>query len=186
MPSADVRKRGHRAPWIFLSKIQTLNTPQGRKEAPLASNKAGTLKGDYRTLWSWLECVVKRYPHLPPTPVAMLVEIGMTGRNPAYTEILDQLLESDPAEYKAVIRANPWLTHGWVPLEVQMDALKTVMPYLMPRLESMASTGEEEEDDSSDFGGDFWAKVNADSIMRGGVERILAELPPLRDKIPGQ
>jgi len=143
----------------------------------LASNKAGKLKGDYRTLWSWLECVVKRYPHLPPTPVAMLVEIGMTGRNPAYREILDQVLESDPAEYKAIIRANPWLTHGWVPLEVQMDALKTVMPYLMPRLESMASTGEEEDDDSG-LPTDFWAKAGAeDPILRGKIERLIENLP---------
>jgi len=149
----------------------------------LASNKAGKLKGDYRTLWSWLECVVKRYPHLPPTPVAMLVEIGMTGRNQAYREILDQVLESDPAEYKAVIRANPWLTHGWVPLEVQMDALKTVMPYLMPRLMSMASTGEEEEDDSWDVD---WAKAGAeDPILRKHVEDAIIRYGRQR-KIPEQ
>jgi hypothetical protein len=157
----------------------------------LASNKAGTLKGDYRTLWSWLECVVKRYPHLPPTPVAMLVEIGMTGRNPAYKEILDHVLESDPTECKAALQANPWLTHGWVPLEVQMDALKTVMPYLMPRLMSMASTGEE-EDDKSEFPDDFWAKVAArDPILRKRLEmaimgRTLPDTTPEVEQIPKQ
>src|SRR5438477_5191526 len=114
-------------------------------ESPVGSNQARTLKIDYRILKGWLESVVKRYPHLPPTPVAMLLEIGMSGRNPAYMEILDQLLESDPAEYKAALRANPWLSHGWVPLEVQMDALKAVLPYLMPRLESMAGTPEEDD-----------------------------------------
>jgi hypothetical protein len=139
-------------------------------------NKPGTLKVDYRILKSWLESVVKRHPHLPPTPVAMLLEIGMTGRNPAYMEILDQLLERDPAEYKAALRANPWLSHGWVPLEVQMDALKAVLPYLMPRLESMASAAE--QDDESPDPSDDWARAAAaDPILRKRMEMIVMGRP---------
>jgi len=153
-------------------------------------NQAGTWKVDYRILKSWLESVVKRHPHLPPTPVAMLLEIGMTGRNPAYTEILDQLLERDPAEYKAALRANPWLSHGWVPLEVQMDALKAVLPYLMPRLESMAGIV---EDDSGQVQSDEWAKAAAaDPILRKRLEMMamgrlpLPDTPPAAKKIPEQ
>ncbi len=152
-------------------------------ESPVGSNQAGTLKIDYRILKGWLESVVKRYPHLPPTPVAMLLEIGMTGRNPAYGEILDQLLESDPTEYKAAIRANPWLTHGWVPLEVQMDALKAVLPYLMPRLESMASIV---EDDSRQAPSDEWARAAAtDPILRKRLEMMVMGRLPMPDTPPG-
>jgi hypothetical protein len=145
----------------------------------VGSNRAGPWRGHDRALRRCLEGLAKRHPHLPPTPFAMLVEIGMTGRNPAYTEILDQVVERDPAEYKAAIRANPWLTNGCVPLEVQMDALKAVLPYLM----SMPSTGE--KDDSPQFPSDFWAKAAAnDPILRSRIEMIILEEPPR--KPPGE
>jgi hypothetical protein len=192
-------EEGGRAPWIFPSKIRTLEAPlkatrlqaasyQGRTVSPVGYNKPGSWKVDYRTLKTWLECVAKRYPHLPPTPVAMLLEIGMTGRNPAYREILDQLLESDPAEYKAALQANPWLSHGWVPLEMQMDALKAVLPYLMPRLETMAGAAQEEEDDSDPSDG--WAEAAAkDPILRKRMEMIVMGRPlpaPDVEQIPEQ